>query len=54
MLIDIQHLNSTACEGDFQSPFYQIIMLKDHGNFSVDFTNYVCPNYSFIFLSPYQ
>ncbi|MEJ5090039.1 helix-turn-helix domain-containing protein [Sphingobacterium faecium] len=54
MLIDIQYLNSTACEGDVQSPFYQIIMLKDHGNFSVDFTNYVCPNYSLIFLSPYQ
>lgn len=54
MLIDIQYLNSSAFEDDFQSPFYQIIMIKEQRNFAVDFTNYICPHYSLVFLSPYQ
>jgi hypothetical protein len=54
MLIDIRHVDSTAFERDFQSPFYQIMMLENSSRFSIDFTDYSCSEHSMVFLSPYQ
>lgn len=54
MLIEIQNLESAVLEGDVQSPFYQIMMLENCSEFSVDFTSYTSPSYSLVFLSPYQ
>lgn len=54
MRIDVKYIDSTVLEGDFQSPFYQIIGLENPTKFSVDFTAYSCSGQSIIFLSPYQ
>lgn len=54
MLINIKYIDLIGLKIDFQSSFYQIIMVKNSSRFSVDFTDFSCPNHSLIFLSPYQ
>lgn len=53
-LFEIKYLDAEDLSKGLQHPYYYILSVAGKATFSVEFTEYQCSGYSFIFLSPYQ
>lgn len=50
----IQDLQGSSLTDNYKLPLYSIFLLRKGARFTVDFTEYTAPEYSILFLTPYQ